>query len=238
MAEITFRSDNTVELVDCMANDAMVANAARISTGKDSLLSSALSDREKIKGLIGYLMRNRHGTPFEHNSFTFRIECPIFVAREFMRHRMVSYNEVSGRYSEILPAFWVPAAARPLVQEGKPGHYVMKPGTRSHYVITTGTIKNAAIEAYNAYEYLLGQGICREVARAALPVSVYTSFYATMNARSLMNFLSLRVDDPDAAYPSKPQYEIEQAALAMEDIFRQRMPLTHAAFTAAGRVAP
>jgi thymidylate synthase (FAD) len=183
-------------------------------------------------------MKNRHGTPFEHNAFTFRIECPIFVAREFMRHRIASYNEESARYKQLDAVFWIPAPARPLIQEGKPGHYIMKPGTMEQYENAISSLSRAARACYAEYEFMLSVGIAREVARAALTVGIYTSFYVTMNARGLMNFLSLRVDDPDAAFPSKPQYEIESAALQMENDFYKKMPMTYRAFVDNGRVCP
>jgi thymidylate synthase (FAD) len=235
MPEIRFRSDSSVELVECMASDVMVCNAARISTGS---YDQDAYDHVRKAGLVNYLMKNRHGTPFEHNAFTFRIECPIFVAREFMRHRIASYNEESARYKQLEGVFWVPAPARPLVQEGKPGHYTMKPGSKYQYDYAVDSLQQAASFCYARYEDMLQAGIAREVARAALTVAVYTSFYVTMNARGLMNFLSLRVDDPDAAYPSKPQYEIEGAALQMEDFFARAMPVTYDAFKRNGRVAP
>lgn len=234
MTEATFRSDSSVELIDHMGSDERVVHAARISTGNDRVALSPLT----TVGLISYLMKNRHGTPFEHTAFTFRVECPIFVAREFMRHRIASYNEESARYKQLEAVFWVPTSSRPLVQEGKPGHYVMKPGTVDQYVMAKASLESVATFCYREYEKLLALGIAREVARAALPVGIYTSFYVTMNARGLMNFLSLRVDDPDAWFPSKPQYEIESAALQMEEIFREKMPVTCNAFKDNGRVAP
>ena len=106
MTDIIFRSDMIAVLVNAMADDAMVANAARISTvgyRKGDPVPEYGGDKDA--GLINYLMKNRHGTPFEHNAFTWRIECPIFVAREFMRHRIASYNETSGRYRELEPVF-------------------------------------------------------------------------------------------------------------------------------------
>jgi thymidylate synthase (FAD) len=114
----------------------------------------------------------------------------------------------------------------------------MKLGTIEQYNFAVEELEAAAEYGYARYEAMLEKGICREVARAALTVGIYTSFYVTMNARGLMNFLSLRVDDPDAAYPSKPQYEIEEAAIQMEAFFRQKMPETHRAFTEHRRVAP
>jgi thymidylate synthase (FAD) len=493
MTEPLFRSDMKVELVDSMASDTLVCDAARISTGGNDQDAYAY---ERKRGLINYLMKNRHGTPFEHNAFTFRVECPIFVAREFMRHRIASYNEEclagdtvvtrlyknpgdtmhkknsslavmwrnwhegipdslgrvrklsscrsiyvrsydentlkpvksrvvdikkngvkttylvrtesgreiratmnhwfftptgwyrlkdlepgfahiyrsgkkreggeayipprtrqgiqvwttqqkpliipsegtscylcgnifeykalqldhevpvikdlaralditnlkpackkchrtktnseqilanrgnitctlradrivsvsnsreeetydlvledphhnflgnglvvhnSGRYKQLDPVFWVPDPARHLVQTGKPGHYSMRPGTTGQGVIAQGMLKAGAAYAYEEYEYLLSQGICREVARTCLPLSIYTSFYVTMNARGIMNFLSLRIDDPDNTFTTKPQYEIEQVALGMQEHFSRVMPVTYDAFDKNGRVAP
>jgi thymidylate synthase (FAD) len=237
MRDITFRDGCTVELVDFMGSDARVCDAARVSTEAWHGMTG-VHDRERDKGLINYLVKNRHGSPFEKAVFEFRVHAPIFVAREFMRHRFASYNEESARYKELDAVFWTPAPARGLVQEGKPGHYVMKPGTIELYTEVIATLRETATVCYRRYEMMLSLGVAREVARAILPVSIYTSFYVTMNARSLMNFLSLRIDDPDAAYPSKPQYEIEQVALDMQDIFRQRLPFTYRAFEEHGRVAP
>ena len=234
MTAITFRSDSSVELIDFMGSDAQVVHAARISTGGNRLEPMP----KTTAGLINYLIKNRHGTPFEHNAFTFRVECPIFVAREFMRHRCASFNEESGRYKQLDAVFWVPEPARPLVQTGKPGHYIMETGTEEQHEEACNVLKVTAAYCYEQYTHLLNIGVAREVARACLTVGIYTSFYVTMNARGLMNFLSLRVDDPDAAYPSKPQFEIEQAARQMEAEFQKKMPVTHTAFQSSGRVAP
>lgn len=237
MSEIRFRTDCTATLVNAMATDYMVVDAARISTATWHGMTGE-HDWERDKGLISYLMKNRHGTPFEHNAFTWRVECPIFVAREFMRHRIASFNEESGRYKQLEGVFWVPCPARGLVQEGKPGHYIMKPGTLEQYNLVLDHLTTCARECYTHYEAMLAEGITREVARAALPVAIYTSFYVTMNARGLMNFLSLRIDDPDAAYPSKPQYEIQTVAEQMETEFAKKMPLTYHAYIENGRVCP
>ena len=232
--DIQFRDDMGVELVDHMGNDERVVRAARVSTGYDEEAASW----DKQGKLIKYLMKNRHGSPFEKGVFEFRVECPIFVAREFMRHRVASYNETSGRYKELEPVFWIPCAARPLVQTGKPGHYEMRPGTKEQWEFARRTKRAAATTAYASYKAQLDEGIAREVARSDLGTGIYTSFYVTMNARSLMNFLSLRVDDPDSLFPSKPQYEIQQVAEQMEEHFQHRMPLTYTAFVEARRVAP
>ena len=132
---VKFRSDMTVELVKATASDADVVWAARVSTKGESSLDDVTADPERSRGLINYLMRDRHGTPFEHNSMTFFVSAPIFVFREFMRHRMASYNEESGRYRELLPVFYVPGPQRRLVQQGKPGAYDFVEGTPEQYQV-------------------------------------------------------------------------------------------------------
>lgn len=177
-------------------------------------------------------------TPFEHNSMTFYVRAPIFVFREFMRHRIASYNEESGRYRELNPVFYVPAPERRLVQQGKPGAYDFAEGTPEQHDVTVEATKRACTVAYEAYREMLAAGVAREVARGVLPVATYSSMYVTMNARSLMNFLSLRTKRPDSRFPSFPQREIEMVAEKMEDEWARLMPLTHAAFEANGRVSP
>jgi thymidylate synthase (FAD) len=232
MNAILFRSDVTVQLVDSNASDKSVAMSARISTGGASV------DEAKDAGLINYLMRDRHGTPFEHNSFTFRIEAPIFVFREFMRHRIASYNEESGRYKELDPVFYVPDAERKLIQIGKTGAYEFVAGDDEQYKTTYACIRENSVQAYSYYQDMLEAGVAREVARMVLPVNLYSSMYVTMNARALMNFLSLRTKRDDSKFPSYPQREIEMVAEKMEEIFAEKMPVTHSTFNKNGRVAP
>lgn len=228
-----FRSDMTVNLVQAMATDQAVTLAARVSTG-------AVSDDspERERGLINYLMRDRHGSPFEHNAFTFYIEAPIFVFREFMRHRIASYNEESGRYKQLEPVFYVPDRDRNIIQVGKPGAYTFEPGDFYQHELLENSIMAASAEAYAKYERMLDAGIAREVARSVLPVNTYSSMYVTMNARALMNFLSLRTTREGSHFPSFPQREIELVAEQMENIFTEHMPITHDAFNRNGRVAP
>ena len=233
MIPINFRSDMTVGLVQSMASDSAVTMAARVSTG---VANNATP--EKDAGLINYLMRDRHGSPFEHNAFTFYIEAPIFVFREFMRHRMASYNEESGRYKELDPVFYTPAVDRRLVQQGKPGAYEFIHGSPEMYVAVRSEIYTSSRLAYEAYQNMLDAGVAREVARAVLPVNIYSSMYVTMNARSLMNFLSLRTAREGTHFPSFPQREIEMVAEKMEHFFAKAMPMTYEAFEKNGRVAP
>ncbi|WP_328377016.1 FAD-dependent thymidylate synthase [Streptomyces sp. NBC_00440] len=227
----------TVHLIKHAAEDADVTFAARVSTLGGQTRFNEVSDKDS--GLINYLMRDRHGSPFEHASFTFYIEAPIFVAREFFRHRAGwSYNEESGRYKELAPTFYVPADGRPLRQVGKPGAYRFKLGTYKQSMAVSGDLRRISTEAYGTYKRLLDLEVAREVARMVLPVNLYTSFYATCNARSLMHFLSLRTQDETSKFPSFPQREIEMVAARMEDFLHFNMPETWQAFQSNGRVAP
>lgn len=236
--EVEFRSDVTVELVKAAAKDSDVIWAARVSTKGESSLDDVDSDPSAAQGLINYLMRDRHGTPFEHTSLTYFVSAPIFVFREFMRHRIASYNEESGRYRELRPVFYVPAPERRLVQQGKPGAYDFVEGTSEQYDVVVEQTTAACRAAYAAYQQMLDAGVAREVARIVLPVGTYSSMYVTMNARALMNFLSLRTKHPESHFPSFPQREIEMVADLMEEQWAEIMPLTHAAFVGNGRVAP
>lgn len=236
--DIEFRHDVTVELVRSSASDADVIFAARVSTVGEQSLADVDADPERSVGLINYLMRDRHGSPFEHNSLTFFVQAPIFVWREHMRHRIASYNEESGRYRELRPVFYVPAPDRNVVQVGKPGAYEFLPGSTEQQRLIDESMKAACTQAYGAYQEMLDAGVAREVARMVLPVSIYSSAYVTMNARSLMNFLSLRMKSEGSTFPSYPQREIEMVAERYEQEWSRLMPLTYAAFVANGRVAP
>ena len=241
----TYRSDVEVELVKCSAEDLDVVFSARVSTEGERtrdlgfyLEDAAHELSDKDKGLINFLMRERHGTPFEHSYFTFYVKAPIFVWREHMRHRIASYNEESGRYRVLEPEFYIPGRDRKLVQVGKPGGYTFEEGTEHQHQITEIHYKMTCEQAYNAYMGMIGNNVAREVARGVLPVTIYSSAYVTMNARGLMNFLSLRVKDDSSTYASYPQREIEMVAERYEEIFQYHMPVTHEAFVKNGRVCP
>ncbi|MFS8202128.1 FAD-dependent thymidylate synthase [Streptomyces sp. CWNU-52B] len=235
----SFRSDVTVELVKHTASDSDVLFAARVSTLGEQSLDELKKDPERSKGLLNYLMRDRHGSPFEHNSMTFFVSAPIFVFREFMRHRVGwSYNEESGRYRELEPVFYVPGEDRKLVQQGRPGKYEFVQGTPEQQKTVTAAMEESYRQSYAAYQEMLEAGVAREVARATLPVGLFSSMYATCNARSLMHFLGLRTQHELAKVPSFPQREIEMVGEKMEAEWSHLMPLTHAAFNKNGRVAP
>ena len=215
-----------VRLDDTMASDLSVVNSARVSFGRRKEEMD-----EADEGLIRFLMRDRHGTPFEHNAFRFHIRCPIFVAREWFRHRVGSFNEFSMRYARATDEFYVPAADDVRTQVGKPGAYTFEPVSPELAEQTREELQAVYEQAYAAYERLVELGVARELARTALPVGAYTEFYWTVNARALMNFVSLRAHDA-------AQREIRRYAEAVERLFAERMPVTHAAFVANGRIAP
>jgi thymidylate synthase (FAD) len=235
-AAVTFRSSITATLdAETVAgSDAKICKAARVST-----VGTAAAETKEARGLINYLMKNKHGSPFEHAQLSFLVEAPIFVAREFMRHRVGwSYNETSGRYRELEPTFYMPLAHRPLVQVGKAGEYRFEHGTEEQYLSVEHSFGVIYRAAYSHYQQMLKDGVAREVARSILPVGTYTSFYATCNPRSLMHFLGLRTKSEFATFPSFPQEEIERVAMDMEAAFAEHFPLTWEAFLDNGRVCP
>jgi thymidylate synthase (FAD) len=182
-------------------------------------------------GLIRFLLRERHASTFEHAVFRFHVRCPIFVAREWMRHRWSSFNEFSLRYAKATDDFYVPAAEDVRTQIGKPGAYSFEPVSPELAEQTREELAAVYEQAFATYERLVDAGVAREIARCALPVGAYTEFYWTVNARSLMNFVSLRNAE-------MAQREIRYYAEAVEGFFAEKMPVTHAAFVANDRTAP
>jgi thymidylate synthase (FAD) len=215
-----------VRLDDAMADDLSVVNGARVSFARRKLEMDASDE-----GLIRFLMRDRHGSPFEHNAFRFHIRCPIFVAREWFRHRIGSFNEFSMRYAKATDDFYVPEAADVRSQVGKPGAYSFEPVSDELAEQAREELQAVYDHAFDAYERLVEAGVARELARAVMPVGAYTQFYWTVNARALMNFVSLRNSE-------FAQLEIRRYAEAVEVFFAERMPLTHAAFVANDRTSP
>lgn len=240
MSAPQFKSDVDVELVDCMGDDLSIVAAARVSTvGREEEADLVARSDASNAGLINFLMRDRHGTPFEHNALTFRVSAPLFVFYEWHRHRAGwSYNEESGRYRELEPVFYVPQADRPLRQIGKPGAYTFKPGSYEQRLLTSSTHTRAAITAWAEYQHMLNGGVAREVARNVLPVSIFKTQYATCNLRSLFSFLSLRWAHPLSTVPTFPLAEIQMAAEKLDAAARELFPLAFEAFDRNGRVAP
>ena len=229
-----FFSESIVELVSADANDIQVATAAQVSQGRTP------NDDTDVERLVKALVRLRHGSPFEHNKFTFRVTVPIFIAREWQRHRIGSFNEVSGRYTKLEGHFYIPnAQARGGLANGGTSMVPKREHlTQDFELYSADQMRLSNIQSWALYEEMIEGGVANEVARMILPLNIFTSFYWTVNARSLMNFLSLRVHDEDARDISYPQYEIEQPAKMVEEYFSEAMPFTHAAFVANGRVAP
>lgn len=242
MTELIFTSEIIVRPIQQIGGDHMVVAAARVSTSGAAALAYADPNKaEENYGLIRYLMAHRHGTPFEHSSLTFFVRAPIFVWREWHRHRVMSYNEESARYKQLDPVFYLPPRDRPMMKvEG------WKPGRPKFLRCESDTIFNQLCYnlqqsyklSYEMYEQNLALGVDPGLARDCLPVGIYSSCWVTCNPRSLMAFLSLRTHDPSAKFVSYPLYEIEEGARACERIFADGWPLTYKAFLECGMVEP
>ena len=219
------RSDIGVEYIQHTGSDEMVAKAARVSTGKDR------ESNDKIRGLIKYLAREGHTSPFEHNSVTVRVEAPIFVAREAMRHRVFSFNEISGRYAKLEPTFWVPDGMRPLINAGSGAHPKLVPAKHEvTHAIAVSNMQDAYKTAWDVYDFLTSGAfetdvIANEVARAVLPVGTYTSFYMTCNIHAWFKFLRQR--DGSKGHP---QEEIQELAQKVWAIIEELFPISAAAW--------
>lgn len=212
---------------DTSCSDLAVVNAAKASFGNRA---TDIGDREE--GIIRFMMRNRHTSPFEHGSIKVLVTAPIFVTREWFRHRTWSYNEFSTRYSEVPAdhAFYLPSTPDAMrTQVGKPGHYKMEPLERAKAAAAYKLLQRANEQALAAYLQLTGDiGLAKEVARNILPLSTYSSFVGTVNPLNLMRFLSLR-NHPSALW------EIRQYAHALESVFADLMPITYKYFVEGGR---
>lgn len=224
-----------IQLINSMGGDESVVAAARVSNDVD--YASASKGEEADFKLIQYLVKHRHGTPFEHATFQFYIQAPLFVRSEWHRHRMASYNEVSGRYVEYQPEFYIPESFRVAGKTSKQGSVYPEiapdgyPSIEYWDKLALAWVEDVSRHAYGKYKDLLYMGVAKEMARMVLPANLYTRFYMTVNARSLMNFLGLRAAE-DA------QWEIRQYAIAMKEMFKEKMPLTYNAWEANQFIAP
>lgn len=220
--EITFSSESTVDLVRSNASDDDVAMAAWVSFGNDR--EERLKDRDRVKGLINFLWREGHYSPFEHSNFTFRVNTPLFVSREIMTHkRSLHINEESQRYSAIEPKFYIPSTQRPLVQKGKAGQYNFEQGSSTQYTQVQSMLEYNSRTAWATYQGMLELGVAKEVARDALPVNIFTNLYVTVNARNLLHFIDRRAE-------AQALYEIQEVANKMADHIEGRMPFTYEAW--------
>ena len=221
-----------VELIDFMGGDDRIQQAARVSTrGSESFEEPASA------GFVDFLVRGRHSVPLEHSVFTFRIECPIDVSREIVKHRISSISEISARYTILPNNFYTPGPDRPLEQVGKTGDYKFIAGSDGLRDLVNHEFLASSIRQWESYNRMLEAGAAKEVARKILPVNIYTSMFMTMNARSLTNFISLRVRDETSAVPSFAMSEIDEVGRGVEEIFAEKMPLAYAAFVKNGRRA-
>lgn len=252
MTTITFKSTIDVHLKDHMGGDDFIVAAALVSikgTQAEELSQEGgkYSTPEKKFGLLNYLMKHRHGTPFEHSAATFFVHAPIFVWREWHRHRIgFSYNEESARYKQLDPIFYIPWADRPMLkptEEWKPGRpKFLKLTTESDFAKfekLIANLKDDYTRSYAHYEENLAMGFDPGLARDGLNFGIYSGCYVTCNPRSMMAFLSLRTHDELAKFVSYPLYEIEQAALGgVEEALSRYWPITYKAFCENGRVGP
>lgn len=221
-------SESSVTLQSYHASDRDVVDAARVSFNK--FAEEEWNQRDQ--GLIEFLLYNKHGSPFEHTYFKWKVHAPIFVIREWQRHRIGwSYNEVSGRYVQLEEKYYAPTPKEVRLQGDGPNKYETTPLTDPRDAAhVSRLIAGASREAFAAYQSLIRQGVAREQARSVLPQGVYTTMIASCNARSLMKFLELR-NATDALL------EIRELAADMEKIFIETMPVTATIFQSV-RVAP
>lgn len=238
MSDVIFLEDVSVQLIGHDADDMNVIEAAKVSSsGKIDLEDLENTDPERF---INALMKHRHGSPFEHATFRFFVEAPIFVVREWQRHRIGSFNEMSGRYTNMEPKFYIPSNDRPVVNQGSSMRPKFEPTESSveEIIRVRETLKYSSLLGWDRYTRLLEGGVAKEVARMVLPLNIYTQMHWTVNARSLMNFISLRVETDESRVRSYPQYEIQLGARKVEEYFAELMPVTHKTFLANGRVTP
>lgn len=240
--KITTTSEITVREMMQAGSDTHVAAAAWVSTSAADGMKRAADEPEKVGGLIRYLMKHRHGTPFEHGMLTVYVHAPIFVWREWHRHRIGhSFNEESARYKTLDPVFYLPPRDRPMmkVDGWKPGRpKFLRCDADAVYTELCDNLTQSYRDGYEHYLRNLELGVDPGLARDCLPVGIFSSCWVTTNPRSLMAFLSLRTHEPAATHPSYPLYEIEVAARQVEAIFAKHWPITHAAWCECGRVAP
>lgn len=240
--QLTYLSDFKVDLIQHCGGDFALSAAAKVLEPAAYAAFLQTGDVDDTRGRLRYMMRHRHGTPFEHSFMTFYVHAPIFVWREWHRHRIgFSYNEESARYKTLDPVFYIPPPDRPMekVDNWKPGRPKFLPcDDNAKYMQLCDNLKHAYFEGYGGYLDNLEMGFDPGLARDGLPVGIYSSCWVSCNPRSMMNFLSLRTHREDAKFVSYPLWEIERCADKVQDLFADLFPITYAAFSEFGRVAP
>jgi len=211
LGEIKVLDKGFVRLVEVMGNDISVVQGARVSYG------AGAKDPERDKTLLRYLFVHKHSSPFEMVEFKFHIRCPIFVARQWVRHRMWSYNEYSMRYSPAIEDFYVPETWRKQDKVNIQG----SAGTLSdeENKAFTERYRRHCEESFKIYNEMIAAGVAREMARGVIPISTYTEFYGKTDLNNFIKFLNLRED-------SHAQYEIQVYARAMKELVRSYVPWT------------
>ena len=226
LSEESIGNNGFVKLVDILPRvipdnqmymlcDSAIVQAARVS------YSGGTTTKNTDKSLIKYLLKNAHTTPFEMVQFKFHIKAPLFVIRQWQRHRMSSYNELSARYSIIEDSFWIPENLRKQ-------DYINKQGSTEYLESELNSdlinlIQNHQKDSYNLYEKLLSNGVSRELARTILPLSINSEFYWKIDLHNLLRFINLRSDH-------HAQYEIRMYSDAIKKIVKKYCPITMEAF--------
>ena len=214
-----------VRLIDWMGTDERVCEAARLS------YKSPSKGAEQDKKLISYLWRNKHTSPFEMIKCTLNIKLPIFVMRQYVRHRMQNLNEVSARYTELPNEFYIPVEWRKQDTKNKQGGVVEEDwndkswykGIHSKNQDLSANLENHCHASYELYQKMLADGVAREMARMVLPVNIYTEIYVCWDMKNLLHFITLRED-------SHAQAEIQEYGKAIRKIVQELFPWTLEAF--------
>jgi len=216
----------SVVLEEVWGSDLKTVNMARASFDKVSYEMN-----EANEGLVGFLVRNKHASPFEHSGMTVYAEIPIFVAREWQRHRVQHYSELSQRYTKLeSPKVWVPDREAMRKQVGKPGAYKFEPVDDETAEQGIDIISSINDRCVSAYEALIDMGIAKEVARTVLPIGTFTRMYATASLRGWLNFLALRTDEAALL-------EIRKEAYQIEELLKEHFPVAMKHWNATGRGA-
>ncbi len=207
-----------VRLVDYLGSDQRIVQSARVSYGEGT------KTYRQDKGLINYLLRNDHTSPFEQVVFTFHVKMPIFVARQWTRHRTARMNEISGRYSVMKDEVYIPSPDSIALQseDNKQGR-AADPVSKEMADEVISIMHEDSERAFGNYHKLLDMGIAREISRIDLPLSLYTEFYWEIDLHNLFHFLKLRLDN-------HAQYEIREYGKVMLEIVRKVCPIATEAF--------
>jgi thymidylate synthase (FAD) len=209
-----------VGLIDHLGTETTIVNAARVSFGK---LKTEMDERDK--GLLTYLIDNRHTSPLEHMVFTFSVHCPLFIRGQWHRHRTWSYNEISRRYTEIDMEFYTPVKLRKQAESNRQASFLDE---NFDDEALREEIRQQNLKSLELYNHLLDKGVCREQARGVLPQNMMVTFWGTVDLSNLLHFLELR--DSEHA-----QSEIKEYAVAIKQLIKPLIPNVAAYFAAKGQ---